>query len=984
MKYLRSRKLLAKLSPFAAFGLLATTAFAQATTTTTTTTATPTTAQVTAPAPSPANEEPTVLENFVVTGSNIPMAAESAALPVVTVDARVMSESGVNSDLLDILRKVSPNISGVGSEAAQIQTGDQFGGASVNIKGLPTLVLINGRRVANDPSEAGEGGPEFVDLNLIAPAMIDRIEVLQDGASAIYGSDAVGGVINIILKKDYNGWETGVHYGYSSDTGHYTERSGYLVGGFSNGTTSITVGLDYSQHTDLFLADRPYTNPIYGTYTFPGSLEVYNNITGNDQFYRLAPGLNAPPGGANSTIQQLVANGTYIPETTPSQFDAFNLANGETLIGALKRYSATMNLEHKIFGDSLVGFADVIASHTFTSSQLNAQPNVPYLEDPWIDVNVLGYPSSPPPAGTAFIPVTAPTNPFSQSFLDQGQTTPESAPGAGNGSGYEILVRSRFVDYPRIYEQDAELYRVVGGLRGDVTPDIHWEMAANIDRYTLNFTNPGLLDTSALLAAMADGQINPYAINQAPGAFSGVIGTAFVNMVSTLNSYDVKVDGTPFDLPGGKLGFAAGMSYVRETLSAVPDINSLPNASGTTQGWDNATTWQYFNAERNFTSFFGEISVPITGAAQNIPGAHSINIDGAVRYDDYSGDVGSTTNPQVNISWEPIDDQFKIRASAGKSFIAPELYDLYGPISSGSTPSITYNTLSGASNTAQFNQTGGSNPELKPTTAKSWTVGFIYTPKYLEGLSITVDYSDIAMKAIVGNVPSTTIIQSVETLGTASPYVDDVHYNSPTGPSPTAAGDISNHSPQQIYVDQSLLNLAGEKIDSTDIKLEYVKKVAGIGRFDLSSTWTWYNSYELELIPSEQYYQYTGTASVNLGTIPRWRTYTTLDWANHGVDAFVGVTWVDSVTDIGTGGDDQYGLEGVGTFTAFDLGLTCDFSKLHVGKWLDGLKVTIGVNNVADRLPPLATNAFPDTNADVGTYDGAVGRMWYINAKYSF
>jgi iron complex outermembrane receptor protein len=986
MKNLRIRKLMAMLSLLAASGLWANSALAQATTTTsstttTTTTAAPTSAQVATPA---ATEEPMVLEKFVVTGSNIPMAAEAAALPVVSVDAQVMSESGVNSDLLDILRKVSPNISGVGSEAAQIQTGNNFGGASVNIKGLPTLVLINGRRVANDPSEAGEGGPEFVDLNLIPPAMIDRVEVLQDGASAIYGSDAVGGVINIILKKDFNGWEMGVHYGYNTDTGHYTERSGYLVGGVSNDKTSITVGVDYSQHTDLFLASRPYTNPIYGTYTFPGSLEVYNNITGNDQFYQLGAGVNAPPGGANLTIQQLVANGTYVPEATADQFHAFNLANGETLIGALKRYSTTINMEHKIFGDNLVGFADIIASHTYTSSQLNAQPNVPYLEDPWIDVNVLGFPSSPPPAGTAFIPVTAPTNPFSQNFLDQGQVTPESGPGFGNGSGYEILARSRFLNYPRIYQQDAELYRIVGGLRGDITPDIHWEAAANIDRYTLAFTNPGLLDTNALLAAMADGQINPFAINQAPGAFNGVIGTAFVNMVSALNSYDFKVDGTPFDLPAGKLGFAAGISYVRETLSAVPDINSLPNSSGTTQGWDNATTWQYFSANRNFISYFGEVSVPVTGAKQEIPGAHSINIDGAVRYDDYSGAVGSSTDPQVSLSWAPIDDQFKFRASAGKSFIAPELYDLYGPVSSGSTTSITYNSVGGSSNTAQFNQTGGANPDLKPTTAKSWTVGFIYTPKFVDGLSITVDYSDIAMKSIVGNVPASTIIQSVETNGTSSPYAADVHFNSPTGPSITGSGQISSHSPQQIYVIENLLNLAGEKINSTDIKVEYVKKVAGIGRFDLTSTWTWYNSYELELIPTEQYYQYTATASVNLGTVPRWRTYTTLDWTNHGLDAFVGVTWVDSVTDIGTGGDNQFGLEGVGTFTAFDLGLTYDFSKLHVSKWLDGLKVTLGVNNVANRLPPLAPNAFPDTNADVGTYDGAVGRMWYVNAKYSF
>ena len=105
-------------------------------------------------------------------------------------------------------------------------------------------------------------------------------------------------------------------------------------------------------------------------------------------------------------------------------------------------------------------------------SSLNAQPVVPYLEDPWIDVNVFGYPSSPPPAGTTYVPATAPGNPFSQTFLDQSKAMPESAPGNGDGSGYEILARSRFIQFPRIYEQDADLFRIVGGLRGDITEDI--------------------------------------------------------------------------------------------------------------------------------------------------------------------------------------------------------------------------------------------------------------------------------------------------------------------------------------------------------------------------------------------------------------------------------------------------------------------------------------------------------------------------------
>jgi iron complex outermembrane receptor protein len=935
-------------------------------------------------APQAQTEETTVkMEKFVVTGSNIPDAAAALSIPINIVSTDIMAESGINANMLDVLRKVAPNISGIGQENAQIATGSNFGGASLTLKGLPTLVLINGRRVASDPAES-QGGYQFVDMNLVPPAAVDRIEVLQDGASAVYGSDAVGGVINIILKNHYNGWETGAHYGYSPNTGHYSERSAYLVGGVSNDKTSITISMDYGQHDAMYLSDRPYTNPIYGTYTFPGSLEVYNNITGDDLFYQLAPGKTAPPGGGTYTIAQLVANGTYIPETTDAQFQTFNLARGETMSSYLKRYSAMVNVEHKVFGDKLVGFADMIASHTNTWSQLNAQPVVPYLQDPWIDINVMGFSSSPPPAGTTYIPVTAAANPFSQSFVDMGQTTPESHPGYGDGGGYEILPRARFVAYPRLYQNDGTLYRAVGGLRGDINEDLHWEAAANLNRYNLYYTNPGLINTTALQAALASGQINPFATTQSASAFTGVVGTAFVNMLSTLSSFDFKFDGTPFELPAGKLGFALGGGYVREVLSAVPDVNSLPNSTGTTQGWSNATTFQEFNAKRNFVSWFAELNVPITSAKQNIPGAHAISIDAAVRNDDYSGKVGSSTEPQVTLSWAPLDDQFKFRGSAGKSFLAPPLYSLYGPVSAGSTVNIKYNKFTGGTGQAQFNQTGGSNPELKPETANSWTAGFVYTPKAVDGLSITVDYSDITMKQIFGNVPAATVIQSVETLGTASPYVGLVHYNNSTGPNPSAPGGISSHSPQSIYVVLNTTNLSGTKVGSTDITLDYVQKVAGLGKFDLTSTWALYNTYKLELIPSEPYYQYAGTATVNEGTVPKWRTYTTFSWSNKGAGAFIGYTCVASVIDLGTGGDNQSDFGKVGTFTSFDVGLSYDFKDVHLNKWLDGLKVTIGANNVFNKYPPLAVSAFPDTNADTGTYNGAIGRMVYINATYKF
>jgi iron complex outermembrane recepter protein len=133
------------------------------------------------------------------------------------------------------------------------------------------------------------------------------------------------------------------------------------------------------------------------------------------------------------------------------------------------------------------------------------------------------------------------------------------------------------------------------------------------------------------------------------------------------------------------------------------------------------------------------------------------------------------------------------------------------------------------------------------------------------------------MKAIVGSVPANSIIQSVETLGTASPYIGEVHYNTPTGPTPTGPGGISSHSPQSIYVIENNVNLAGHKINSTDIDIEYTKKVVGVGRFDITSVWTWYNSYEEELIPTEPYYQYAGYASTMRAPFRNGARYTTLD-----------------------------------------------------------------------------------------------------------
>jgi iron complex outermembrane receptor protein len=723
MKDLRIRKLHAAVSLFAAVGAFAT--FGQAQTTTTTTTA---------PAAAATDQTPQVLEKFVVTGSNIPMAADALAIPVTVIGQEQIDESGVSSSVLEILRKGSPQFSGngnIGNENAQIATGSNYGGGQVSVHNLATLVLIDGQRVAVDPATA-QGGNEFVDVNMIPVAAVDKIEVLSDGASAIYGSDAIGGVVNIILKKDFNGFDVGARYAFTTNKGHYAERQGWIVGGAANDSTSILTSVEFTSQDPIFEKDRSYSSPYYGTNTYPGHLDYYDGNNGfAAQFYQLAPGVNAPPGGGLYTIGQLVSMGVYVPITPSQSLHAFDLSNGETLSQSLKRATALTNVNHKIFGEKLEAYASILFSNVKTVSQLNAQPLVPYISTPYTDLLDVGV--TPPPAGTTFIPYNAPTVPFSLAALNGNQDF---------ASGALILPRMRLVDYPRQFIGDDTLIRVVGGLKGKVSDALNWDVSANINRYEINYTNPGLIDTANLDTALADGSINPFAIKQAPGALPGnVIGTAFFNGTSTLNDFNAKIFGDLFDLPGGKLGYSVGAEYYVETLTANVDNNSLPDPdTGTTVGWSNGVSLQPFEAQRNILSFFAEVSAPLVGPNMNVPFVHSVNLDLAGRYDDYSV-IGNSHVPKVSLSYEPIDDTFKIRFSASKSFIAPTLFDLYGPSATGSTNLLTYNNYGGGQTVqAQYNSVSQTNPNLKPSTATSWTAGFVWTPKEVKGLELSADF----------------------------------------------------------------------------------------------------------------------------------------------------------------------------------------------------------------------------------------------------
>jgi iron complex outermembrane receptor protein len=481
-----------------------------------------------------------------------------------------------------------------------------------------------------------------------------------------------------------------------------------------------------------------------------------------------------------------------------------------------------------------------------------------------------------------------------------------------------------------------------------------------------------------------NGTLNPFAINQAPGVLPGnLLGTAFVDGINDLTTAEFIFRGSPFELAAGKLNFAVGTSYSREVMAAVADQNSETN------GWIDAPSIEPIDHQRKWLSFFGEVEVPVFGDRFTLPGIYSLNLDVAYRNDDYYG-VGDSKTPKVSLKYEPLGDDFAIRATAGKSFLAPPLYDLYGPTNTGSSQSITYTPYqqSVPYSNVQFNAQGGSNPNLQPATGTDWTVGFVLDPKLVKGLSITFDYFDSVTHNFFGVLAEQTIIQSVEDLGPASPYNSLIHFGSINGPTPTAPGQISTHPAHAIYILDNEINVGATAAKGWDATVDYSLPTTSLGKFDLKGDITFYNSYLFQALPSENYYQYAGTATVNEETIPRYRTYATLDWKFKGWEIVTNNTFIPSVVDLGTGGSQGSGQPGVTTLPAHvgsyiqeDFAVSYRFDKRH---WLRGLTITAGINNAFNRNIPPAYDAFPDTYGDVGEYNGAIGRMYYVDCDYKF
>jgi iron complex outermembrane receptor protein len=905
-------------------------------------------AQSAAPAnPAPASGEDanvTKLEKFVVTGSYIPAAADEAnASPVVVMTAQDIQASGLTKSLLDVIRKSVPQIVGgnnIGVENGNVSGNSTNGGSQVALRNTSTLVLIDGMRVAFSPV-AGTGGFQFVDLNVVPVSAVERIEVLTDGASAIYGSDAVSGVINIILKKNYQGLELGGYFGFtkSDKTGAmYRDRSVRLIGGSATEKTGVTISAEWTRSDPLYERDYNYTSPVYLTASYPG---VVNDALGN--FYRLNPNLNAPPSGPARSLAEWAALGVYVPTPSAQVPQGFDLSGRPTFLGALDKQIATVALQHQV-SDALRASATVLYSKTHNQYNLNPQPIIVRINTNAANTGLPG------------IPIT-----------DVGAQVRNRFLGGGN----------------RVYINDTDAIRGTFVLEGSLGGDWSWTADALYNTAAQKAVGTNQILDSALQSAIANGDINLTAINQAAGAFANaaIFGDSLALLDSQLIAYNLRVNGSVFDLPAGTVAVALGAGYRKETLEARADMNSVINPVTGGSAWNNGVTLNPFAASRSVESLFAEVRIPLTSERWSLPGLHKAELNAAVRHEVYSASDEKPTVPKISLRWLPLNDEFAVRATYSKSFAAPTLYSLYGPTNSGATNSlnglIAYDSAGnaiGPFTPIQGNVQTGSNPNLLPSHSKNYTVGFVYSPKAVKGLSLSIDYVNIKETDIVGTLAADTVmIQDVERYGPASvyaPYVRLGNFSQLGGSMVTGRGQL-HVNPSNVYVDQLAVNVGKQDQEGIDVTLQYDWTNAA-GAWSVQSAWNFLRSFVVQSAPDLPANEFAGFNG--FGTLPKVRSRTTATWQRGAYNALLGATFIKSVTSAGDG-------RTLPNIYQFDAQFGVDLAALSPR--LSGLRVSLGVNNLTDEYPPVDDSVFSDPPADTGLY-GSFGRFYFVDVTYKF
>jgi len=947
-------------------------------------------AQSTAPATpgaastTPSSQDETIaLQKFIVTGSNIPRtlaSADAGTFPLVSVGRAEIETTGLTNtaQLLQTLT-VSNNGSIPISNNA---TGFTSSASSVSIHGLgpeATLVLINGHRVASYPIGAG-GTTAFVDLNTIPLGVVDRIDVLKDGASAEYGADAVAGVVNVVLRKNYDGSEVYLNYQntFKKDSSQFTAN---LLSGVSSERGSILVGFNYQSRASIAQRDRDYSAvPAFlSTNSSPINLQISraaaleagaaaSSLPASGNAFYATPGPITPDGlPTASNNQGLTPASQYT--YSPGRKSLYNYNQDAWSYPSWDRWGTIFNGERRIFAnnDKVKAYFDGGYQYNMTENQLAPGATGSFTVPGQTELVIPARTANPLPMADGrdrAAPVGA-YNPFNPFNTDIAGGTRFRLKEFGNRIFHD-LTESFMATAGLKIDSVADRFDIDAGFRySEVTfhSDDRQVSASRFNRI-LNAADP-IFNPSNSLYVGTTSPYNPF------GYYPNVIAnnqklveyaTVHIHDVDTSrlgNGFITAATTHLFTLPAGDVGAATGLDYRVESISQSPD--NVSHAGDIIGASPSAIT----DHHRDVFGVYAEAELPLVSSKQNIPGVYDLSLNVAARYENFLTSKQTTTVPKVGLLYHPIDSTLTLRASASKGFLEPSLYQLYaGPVASllGLTDPRTDEEVPEVPTTTSGNRT------LKPEKTKSYNLGFVWAPKswHLEGLTTNVDFWR-------ADRDGTATIDLQNT-------VDRYFGKAPGGLQPGESIILGPDGGIE-QVNGTFVN-AGQTIAyGTDMGFNYTFKTASFGRFDLgaAATYTWsFKQATLPGTPMEQLVDQTNDGEGQDAYL-RWKGTAQADWSMGGYKANIIGHYINGFHDFDLNGDDRR----VGSSVTWDVQFSYTLRD-EFGAYLKDTTMTVGVFNLFDRNPPLSQFQGSNPNNYPGFIYTSEGRMWYVSLDKKF
>jgi len=912
------------------------------------------------------------VERIEVTGSRIKRADLESASPVSVITTEDMKIQGI-SNVADALQNLTAQSGGL---TAAVNNGGS-GGSTVNLRGMGsqrTLVLINGRRQV----ASGTGAAATVDLNTIPMSAVKRIEVLKDGASAVYGSDALAGVVNIIMRDDFEGIEFDASYGESSEgDGHETSLS--TTFGIVGEKGNVVVNLGYYDRGDVRQADRGYSEcPIWEGVNDDGNPYLFcggSSFSLGMEAFTTEGRIQFEPGG----------NGTTSPEgyhpwvNSGDNNDRYNYSAMSYLSTPATRYNASVIGNYEITED-LTFFAEAYYTNRHSIQQMAPQP-IYYAYGAngrnWtMDQNPEVYPFM------ALYP----------SLATPGETT----------TMYPL--RRMFEVGPRIFEQEVNTFNMTtgfDGMIGDYSWNVFYTYGRNsaIDRsknyinmenaiksvnencegVTVtgtwdNYTVEGNDPSAPCINYMGLGSVSESDAEYLRYTDQGTSGTEMHHMGATIS-------GDAFELPAGIVGFAVGIEHREESAFNQPDAFS---SSGIGSGNAVQPTAGGYKVDELYFEFI----VPLLA---DLPFAQQVDLEAAMRFFDYDT-FGSDDTYKLGLTWR-VNDMVMVRSVSSTAFRAPNVRELFGGQSdsytnytdpcngvggAGQDPQYATACANDVANgyipgdgswsqgNGQLRAVVGGNPDLGPETADTFTVGLVVEP--MEGLSFTIDYYDIEVENVISTLSVGDRLDKCYGAGaTGGVGGSDVFCNSVDR---NAVGDFDGIG---AFRD----NLSIWKLTGTDFNVQYGFEAAGLEwRLDWEASYI--ETWEETPFVGEDPIENVGVASSSSGSIPEWKHNFGAQVRGDDWTIAYNVLWIDELT---TQSVALYGEDPANVFAA-----TADSFASHTlsGTYHlnDNVVIRAGIDNITDEEPPYYTD-YDDSNTDTTLYQ-YIGRNFFLGTTVKF